>query len=471
MPSRAAFPSRHSGGPSSPSGACSSRRTILAAGAAAGSAALLAACGIGTAAPQGSTKGAGQSLKDQKLTFLHWWTDALGPGYNDMMAWSATAFKERTGAQVDLVEGRTGGGLNEKFLAMTTAGTPPDVSFMSVVIGRDDYDAGLLKNLSSYIAKTPDLADREFFDSSKKFRAKGNETFGIPTMGPESLGFIINSGLFSAVGLDPQGKDLKTWDDFAKAAQKMTKGSGDAMSQIGVLVGNLSLSWLSAWLYSNGAQLTNAEETKYLLDAQPVREVVQYSADLISKYQASPKFDSPARPANARQALIAGQAAIIYDESAIGLLNAPPDFKFWFIPLPKGPRGSGLASSTWTNFVSVAKDSKTPDAAVEWIRWFTSVESHIGRMKFRPVKAAAPRVKLYDTPEWKDWVKENPILAFIPEAAKLPGPYPYLRYNRIDADVAPIMRNMINGTTGVNEGHADAQKKADQIMSEPVRVQ
>ncbi len=147
------------------------------------------------------------------------------------MDWTRAAFKDRTGADVDYVDGRAGGGLNEKFLAMSGAGTPPDVSFMSVVIGRDDYDAGLLKNLSPYIAKTPDLGDKEFFDSSKKFRAKGNETFGIPTMGPESLGFIINSGLFSAVGLDPQGKDIKTWDDFTKAAQKLTKGSGDATSR------------------------------------------------------------------------------------------------------------------------------------------------------------------------------------------------------------------------------------------------
>ena len=58
-----------------------------------------------------------------------------------------------------------------------------------------------------------------------------------------------------------------------------------------------------------------------------------------------------------------------------------------------------------------------------------------------------------------------------PEAAKLPGAYPYLRYNRIDADVAPVMRNILQGAMGVNEGLADAQKKADQIMSEPVRVQ
>ncbi len=450
-----------------------SRRTLLLQGAATALlSGALAACAGGAAAPPGGTKGAGLALKDQKVTFLHWWTDALGPGYNTMMAWSADTFKQRTGAQVELVDGKTGGGLNEKFLAMSGAGTPPDVSFMSVVIGRDDYDAGLLKNLSPYIAKSPDIGDKEFFDSSKKFRAKGNETFGIPTMGPESLGFIVNSGLFSAVGLDPQGKDLKTWDDFTKAAQKLTKGSGDNFQQIGLLAGNLSLDWLSAWLYSNGAQLTNAEETKYLLDVPATREVVQYCADLINKYQVSPKFDSPARPASGRPALIAGQAAMIYDESAIGLLNAPPDFKFWFIPLPKGPKGTGFASSTWTNFVSVSKDSKAPDAAVEWIRWFTSVEAHIGRMKAKGgTPGANPRVKLYDTPEWKQWVQENPILAFIPEAAKLPGPYPYLRYNRINADVAPIMRSILQGATGVNEGLSDAQKKADQIMAEPVRVQ
>ena len=445
-------------------------RSVGAAGAT-GVVGLLAACGGQSQAPQAGAKGGGLALKDQKVTFLHWWTDTLGPGYNDMMNWSASQFKERTGAHVDLVDGKTGGGLNEKFLAMSTAGTPPDVSFMSVVIGRDDYDAGLLKNLSPYIAKMADIGDKEFFDSAKKFRAKGNETFGIPTMGPESLGFIANSGMLSSIGGDPQGKDIKTWDDLTRTTQKLTKANGDDFQQIGLMASNLNLAWLAAWLYSNGANLTNADDTKYLLDAPATREVLQYCSDVFNKHRVSPKLDNPGRPPNARQAMIAGQAAIIYDSSSIGLLNAPADFKYWFLPIPKGPRGSGFASASWTNFVSVAKDSKAPDAAVEWIRWFTSVEAHIGRMKFRPVKGANPRVKLYETPEWKQWVQETPVLGFIPDAAKLPGPYPYLRYNRVEGDVAPIMRNILDGKTGVNEGLADAQKKADQIMSEPVRVQ
>jgi ABC-type glycerol-3-phosphate transport system substrate-binding protein len=167
--------------------------------------------------------------------------------------------------------------------------------------------------------------------------------------------------------------------------------------------------------------------------------------------------------------LIAGQVAIIYDESAIGLLNAPPDFKFWFVPLPKGPRGVGLASSTWTNILSMAKEAKSPDAALEWIRFFTGIEFAVQRLRF--VKAAHPRVKFYDTPEWKEAVRNDPILGFIPEAAKLPGAYPYLRYNRIEAETGPLFRSMLLGQLGVNEGLAEAQKKADQIVTEPVRVQ
>ncbi len=448
------------------------RRAVLGA-AMAGAAWLVAACGTGGGGPaQGGAASGGQMLKNQKITFLHWWTDTLGPGYNKMMAWAADTFTQRTGAQVELVDGKPGGGLNEKFITMATAGTPPDATFMSVVIGRDDYDAGMLRNLSPYVAKFADLADKEFFESSKKFRTKGTDIFGIPTMGPESLGFIINSGLFSAVGLDPQGKDLKTWDDFVKAAQKLTKANGDDFQQIGLLVNGLGLDWMQAWLYSNGAQLTSADDKQYLFDTPATREVVQFTVDLIHKYRVSPRLDAPNRPSSARPALIAGQVAIIYDESAIGLLNAPPDFKFWFIALPKGPRGAGPASATWTNFCSVAAGSKAPDAAVEWIRWFTSVEAHIGRMKAKgPPMAASPRVKFYDTPEWKEAVRQDPVLGFIPEAAKLPGPYPYLRYNRISSEVGPIIRSILLGQVGVNEGLVDAQKKADQIMAEPVRVQ
>ncbi|MGH2366566.1 MAG: ABC transporter substrate-binding protein, partial [Chloroflexota bacterium] len=268
------------------------RRAFLGASSAALGSGLLAACGIGPqAAPAGSTGQTGQTLRDQRLTFLHWWTDSLGPGNNDFMAWAAATFKERTGAQVELVDGRPGGGLNEKLITMITGGLAPDATFCSVVFGRDNYDAGMVKNLSSYIAKAADLGDKEFFDSAKKFRSKGNDTFGIPVMGPESLTFTVNQNMLNAEGFDPKGGDLKTWDDLVRIGQRMTKMSGSDFQQIGLLPQGISLPWLAAWLYSNNASLTNPEETKYLLDAPATLEAVQFSVDLMHKHRLGPPLD------------------------------------------------------------------------------------------------------------------------------------------------------------------------------------
>lgn len=409
------------------------------------------------------------SLKDQKLSFLHWWTDSLGPGNNDFMTWAADTFKQRTGATVELVDGRPGGGLNEKLITMITAGSAPDATFCSIVFGRDNYDAGMLRNLSPYIAKAPDIGDKEFFESSKQFRSKGNDTFGIPVMGPESLTFTVNSGLFSAAGFDPKGTELKTWDDLVRVAQRLTKVSGDTFQQIGLLGQSLSLPWLAAWLYSNNASLTTPDESKYLLDTPTTRESVQFSYDLLNKHRLGPKLDAADRPKNAREALVSGQVAIIYDSSSIRLLNAPADFKFWIAPVPKGPKGKGLASASWTNFVSLPKEAKSPDAAVEWTRFFTGLD--VQREKLKRLNSQSPRVKIYDTPEWKQAVEKEPTMSRIPDVARLPGAYPYLRYNRIAADVHPIFNDIMQGKVGVNQGLTEAQKLADQIMSEPVRVQ
>lgn len=443
-------------------------RSLAAAGAA-GTTALLAACGGVAQTPQAGTKGTGQTLRDQKLSFLHWWTDTLGPGNNDFMAWASDTFKGRTGATVELVDGPPGGGLNAKLITMITGGSAPDATFCSIVFGRDNYDAGMIRNLSPYIAKAADIGDKEFFESSKEFRSKGNDTFGIPVMGPESLTFTINQGLFSAEGLDPRGGDLKTWADLVRVGQRLTKASGDTYQQMGLLVPSLSLPWLAAWLYSDKASLTATDDSRYLLDAPATREAVQFSADLLLKHRLGPKLDAPERPKNAREALIAGQVAIIYDSSSIRLLNAPPDFRFSIVPVPKGPRGTSAASASWTNFVSVPKDAKNPDAGVEWTRFFTGLDVQVEKLK--RLTSVGPRVKLYDTPEWKKAVEKEPNLASIPEVARLPGAYPYLRFNRVSAEVQPIFNDIMAGKLGVNQGLADAQKKADQIMSEPVRVQ
>ena len=106
---------------------------------------------------------------------------------------------------------------------------------------------------------------------------------------------------------------------------------------------------------------------------------------------------------------------------------------------------------------------------MEWTRFFTGLDAQVE--KLTRLSSQSPRVKLYDTPEWKKAVEKEPNLASIPEVARLPGAYPYLRFNRLSADIQPIFNDIMAGKLGVNQGLADAQEKADQIMREPVRVQ
>jgi ABC-type glycerol-3-phosphate transport system substrate-binding protein len=448
-------------------GGVARRRTMLGAGAALAGAALAACTGAPTTGP--TTGGTGASLRDQKFSFLHWWTDSLGPGNNDFMSWSARTFQEKTGAQVELVDGPTGGGLNGKLITMITGGLPPDATFISVAFGRDNYDAGMLKNLTPYVAKAADLGDKEWFDSSRRFRMKGNDTYGIPVMGPESNCLSVSTNLLTAAGLDGRGADIKTWDDLLRVAQKLTKASGDSYQQIGMLVPGLGLPWLQGWLHSNGASLMNADDTKYQLDTPVARETVQNWMDLLNRHNVTPKIGAADRPANARNAFTTGQVGIIWDSSSIRLLNAPPEFKFWIVPIPKGPRGSGPASMTWTNYASVPSSAKSPDAAVEWIRFFTSVETGVEKLK--RLNSVHPRLKFYDTPEWKKVVDADPVMGRIPDMARLPGFYPYMRFNRLNAELAQIFTQVNTAQISVNQGLAEAQRLADQIIAEPVRVQ
>jgi len=86
------------------------------------------------------------------------------------MAWAFAEFKKRSGITVNPIEAKPVGDTYTKFVAGVMAGDPPDVSFTSVVYGRDMYDQGLVAELDSYVAKAPDVQDDKYFAASKQFR-------------------------------------------------------------------------------------------------------------------------------------------------------------------------------------------------------------------------------------------------------------------------------------------------------------
>jgi multiple sugar transport system substrate-binding protein len=96
-----------------------------------------------------------------------------------------------------------------------------------------------------------------------------------------------NKSLFDEAGIS-YPKDDWNWDDFLKAAQKLTKRDATGrMIQYGFL--DEWTIW-EAWVFSNGGAIVDdvKHPTKCLLDSKEAIEAVQFRADLSGKYGVAP---------------------------------------------------------------------------------------------------------------------------------------------------------------------------------------
>jgi multiple sugar transport system substrate-binding protein len=402
------------------------------------------------------------------LNFLHWWTVAVSANDPAYMAWAFAEFKKRSGITVNPIEAKPVGDTYTKFVAGVMAGDPPDVSFTSVVYGRDMYDQGLVAELDSYIAKAPDVQDDQYFAASKQFRQARGHTFGIPVMGPESLCLGINQDLFRAASLDPQGADIKTWDDLVRVAQKLTKTGADGKVTVSGLAmpNSMDLATFTGFVESTGHPLYDAEQNAAYFNAPETVAALQYLTDLANKHNVSPPLSQQDR-AGGEAALVAGTAAMEFDESAMGAfatITKATNLKWWMVPYPQAPTGKGPATVTWINFTVMPKNGKHPAEAFEFLRFFCGPDAALKKLEM--LNAVAPRLDLYTTPQWAGVVKALPAQQMIPEIAKLPGVYPYHHNADQGKQVVPLLAKAYQGQMDVKSALDEAQRLADTIFAQ-----
>lgn len=435
------------------------------------------AAGTPTTSAAASTTGAGASSAavpatsapasaGAPVTFLHWWSAALGKDFPTYMNWAYDEYKKRTGATVTPIDSDFGG-TKDKLIAGTAAGTPPDASFSSVIWGRDWYDQGILADLDSYIARSPDVQDDQFFEATKQFRQAGGHTFGIPVMGPESQCLAINQDLYQAAGLDPQGKDIKTWDDLVRVGQKLTK-AGDAgkLAVAGLAMPDSpGIPWLTPFVSSTGKALYDQEQNKAFFSQPETEAALQFLVDLANKNGISPSLADKGR-ASGEPALVGGQAATIFDET--GMVSFPkivqaPNLKWWMVPVPQGPGGKGPATSTWTNFTVIPKESKHVAEAFQWLRFFCGLDAATQRATV--LKSDSPRLDFYNSSPWKSLVQGQAPQQLIPEIAKLPGTYAFHHYTEQSQQIQPLLQKAYTGQMDVKTALGEAQRLADTIFA------
>jgi len=427
-----------------------SRRGFLRLGVAITAASALAACAATPAAPaapaeeeQATAVPPTASTPAVTLRFRSWVSGQTSPLDQAWYDWLAEHFPED----------HNGSTIEFEFVPF------------GAIWARDFYDRGVLLELNDYLDTVPELAPDMFYgESTNIYRSKGGKYYGIPYWGPDSQVIALNSTLFEEAGLDPQGADIETWEDFVDACKALTKRNGDDIEQAGFLVGNMRyIESFSTWMYSNGGALHDLEITKPTFNNDRGVQVMQLQLDLLNKHKVSFPI-SPERQDT--QLFLQGKAAMVawgtWSPTYIAG-NAPEGFEYWLIVFPKGPQGDGPGATTWSNMMVVPKKSKHPDMAFELARYSATAPNVITR--FELSNRTTPLKALYESDAWTAKLESVPQLGIVTEAAEIGGVYPFFPFfTEANDAIGTELEQVMLGEKGIEEALAEAEAKVTEVI-------
>jgi len=250
------------------------RQFLKMAGVTLGTAALAACAAPAPSGAPAAAGGAAPSAAGVTLRYRTWHAPAQSAGD---AAWYDWLTKNYTASKIEYEVVPFGAEYIQKVLADSAAGTPPDLLHSSIIWAREFYDRHVLLDLDDYIAKVPELAADQFYgDATNAYRSKEGKFYGVPWEGPDSEILAVNSTLLEKAGRDPQGADIKTWDDLIEAAKAMTVRDGDEVKTAGYLVPDLrGIQSFNSLLVANGGEMSDEGFTKATFNNEQGLAVLQ----------------------------------------------------------------------------------------------------------------------------------------------------------------------------------------------------
>jgi ABC-type glycerol-3-phosphate transport system substrate-binding protein len=280
---------------------------------------------------------------------------------------------------------------------MLAAGTPPDL-FRTGGTGWAQYaNQGAIAEIGSRVKRDKfDLTDliesavQQYFWKGKHLGLGSNVGYSL---------FYYNTALFSDNGVPAPSDDWArpwTWDQFTDALKRVTTrdASGEADR-----FGFTGLNEFPRLMVTNGAQLTNPEETRTLYDSPEAIETWEWLYDLVHAHKVAhnPLAYGQLSPVNA---FIQGKAAVFVSSTANGVTQLVPqkDLTWDATPTAKGPKLKeekwvyGGGSAWW-----ITAASRSVDATWELLKHLESPE--VGR-NFALGGFAPIRYSVLNSPAW-----------------------------------------------------------------------
>jgi multiple sugar transport system substrate-binding protein len=254
-----------------------------------------------------------------------------------------------------------------KLKTLLSAGTPPDVFAMDAPLYLDYQSRGVLLNLQPYLDQNPDMLNGVYPQTLEAYRTPDG-MYGLPR-DFQTIALFYNKDMFDAAGVAYPTGDW-TYDDLRNAAKQLTKIDGNGkVTQFGIYsdLWDMELIWSEAiWAY--GGDVINAEHTKTLVGEPQALQAWQLFHDMMFVDKSWPDTNTASEYGD--DPFLAGVAAM----TTIGHWAVPgyaeSSFNWDVAPMPKGPVGQATSVNS-AGFV-VAKDSKNPDAAFEFLKYVLS---------------------------------------------------------------------------------------------------
>lgn len=258
-----------------------SRRAMLKWLALASGGAMMAAC-VPAAQPGAATEAGGDAATAEKtelgvLVCCYTTPEVeLREAYNNKFM----EVYPSAGINMELLAGQN---YFEKLQTLIAAGTPPDVFDMWEGYIQPYAKNGALLNLDPLLEADEKIKKDEIVPAALDAASWEGNLYSL-TIGfmPGPISLYYNTQHFADAGLDAPTPDWM-WDDLRKAALALTKDTNsDGTPETWGLSFDL---WFVPWLYwiwSNGGDVFNAEQTASTLDDPKSAAAIQYWADLVN---------------------------------------------------------------------------------------------------------------------------------------------------------------------------------------------
>jgi multiple sugar transport system substrate-binding protein len=391
-------------------------RRAFAAGGCAAVPALLAACGGAPQAPGAAPAAQTAAPAMGKVTFAYLGDDQVDKIYNDL---ADDAEKANPGLKVERYHTAKAPGTGshmEKTEALISAGSPPDIAWLSTGFHVAYGAKGAALALDPFMQKDKGFNFDDWYPGATDGFKFNGKTYGLP----RELNMAVvyyNLTHFEKAGLQPP-KDGWTWDDFLDTAKKLTRGTpGQADAQYGF---GLFPAWwrLYPWMWQNGGDAWSKDGLRTTIDQAPAADAVQWVSDLRWRHHVAPQPGETSGDDFAH--FSQGKVAMaIENPGYIARLRTTPDIRWDIAPLPKGP--VKRANNSLGGGFGVLSATKLPDAAWALLRTLTGQKGH--QLIFESSGWAPPRKSLATLP-----AMQNPTAApksmkvFVEESKYLQAP-------------------------------------------------